>query len=374
MNQNQKNFNLYIFLSTFSRNLIETFIPIILYSYGYSLKEVIFYFLLTNVFSLILTYPFVSFSKKYNNRILAIIGATAFVVVQILLNFIDYNIFYLILIAFIYSIYRRGYWISRRYYNLKIIGKDKISSTYSFISILNQVGVVVSSYVGSLFLDFISIKTLTIISIILYFTSVFPLWLLKFQHEKNDIKLDLVKTIKQIPKRNLYLFGSYELSNVLKFLFTMYLFIYVKNNYHTIGLLNLVSNVAIILFTYLYGKKIDGKKNFIKLSILLVCFISIVKANSTSFLLIFISFLEGIFNKMYELSIHKEFYVMSKKFEYYNYNLIYEMIQNFSRSFIVLLLLIFIKDLKVMIYIVIIFILLGILIDFKHLKKRSFKI
>ena len=374
MNQNQKNFNLYIFLSTFSRNLIETFIPIILYSYGYSLKEVIFYFLLTNVFSLILTYPFVSFSKKYNNRILAIIGATAFVVVQILLNFIDYNIFYLILIAFIYSIYRRGYWISRRYYNLKIIGKDKISSTYSFISILNQVGVVVSSYVGSLFLDFISIKTLTIISIILYFTSIFPLWLLKFQHEKNDIKLDLVKTIKQIPKRNLYLFGSYELSNVLKFLFTMYLFIYVKNNYHTIGLLNLVSNVAIILFTYLYGKKIDGKKNFIKLSILLVCFISIVKVNSTSFVLIFISFLEGIFNKMYELSIHKEFYVMSKKFEYYNYNLIYEMIQNFSRSFIVLLLLIFIKDLKVMIYIVIIFISLGILIDFKHLKKRSFKI
>ena len=167
MNQNQKNFNLYIFLSTFSRNLIETFIPIILYSYGYSLKEVIFYFLLTNVFSLILTYPFVSFSKKYNNRILAIIGATAFVVVQILLNFIDYNIFYLILIAFIYSIYRRGYWISRRYYNLKIIGKNKISSTYSFISILNQVGVVVSSYVGSLFLDFISIKTLTIISIML---------------------------------------------------------------------------------------------------------------------------------------------------------------------------------------------------------------
>ena len=374
MNQNQKNFNLYIYLSTISRNLIETFIPIILYSYGYSLKEVIFYFLLTNVFSLILTYPFVSFSKKYNNRILAIIGATAFVVVQILLNFIDYNIFYLILIAFIYSIYRRGYWISRRYYNLKIIGKNKISSTYSFISILNQVGVVVSSYVGSLFLDFISIKTLTIISIILYFTSVFPLWLLKFQHEKNDIKLDLVKTIKQIPKRNLYLFGSYELSNVLKFLFTMYLFIYVKNNYHTIGLLNLVSNVAIILFTYLYGKKIDGKKNFIKLSILLVCFISIVKVNSTSFLLIFISFLEGIFNKMYELSIHKEFYVMSKKFEYYNYNLIYEMIQNFSRSFIVLLLLIFIKDLKVMIYIVIIFISLGILIDFKHLKKRSFKI
>ena len=46
MDSNQKKFNLYVFLSTFSRNLIEVFIPIILYKFGYSLKEVVFYFLI----------------------------------------------------------------------------------------------------------------------------------------------------------------------------------------------------------------------------------------------------------------------------------------------------------------------------------------
>ena len=39
MNKNRKNFNIYVFLSTFARNLIELLIPIILYKFGYSLKE-----------------------------------------------------------------------------------------------------------------------------------------------------------------------------------------------------------------------------------------------------------------------------------------------------------------------------------------------
>ena len=71
---NRKKFELYVFLSTFSRNLIEVFIPVILYKFGYELKEVILYFLISNVFSLILSYPLVLFSKKFNNKILTFIG------------------------------------------------------------------------------------------------------------------------------------------------------------------------------------------------------------------------------------------------------------------------------------------------------------
>ena len=44
MDGNQKKFNIYVFLSTFARNLVELFIPIILYKFGYSVEEVLFYF------------------------------------------------------------------------------------------------------------------------------------------------------------------------------------------------------------------------------------------------------------------------------------------------------------------------------------------
>ena len=180
MDSNQKKFGIYVFLSTFSRNFIEVFIPIILYKYRYSLNEVLFYYFFANFMSLLLSYPFVYLSQKFNNKILSTIGITAFIILQILLDFMTYSIYYLLIIATLYAIYRRGYWISRRYYTLKVIKKDNISTTYSILSIINQIGVIISAYLGSIVLDYISLNVLTMIAIILFIASIFPLYLLKF--------------------------------------------------------------------------------------------------------------------------------------------------------------------------------------------------
>ena len=375
MDGNQKKFNLYVFLSTFSRNLIEVFIPLILYKFGYSLKEVILYYLLVNAILVFLVYPCIWFSKKYSNRSLSIIGIFSFIVVQILLNYIVYDMKYIFVLAFFYASYRVCYWLARRFYNLKIIHKKDISNTYSIVSIVNQVGLILSSYVGSLFLDYISIEVLTVISIILFLISIIPLYKLEFNHEKNDEKLELVKTIKRIPLRNIYLFAAYESINVTKFLFALYLFIYVKDNYQVVGIMNLLTNLATIIFAYFYGKKINEKDNYVRLSILFMSLVYFLKANSISYILhVIVSFLEGIASKMYELSISKEFYSMSKKFEYYNYNLVYELILSIFRTFILVICYFFIKDLKIMIYFSILMILISSLLKFKPLKERNFKI
>lgn len=374
MNNNQKKFNAYVFLSTFARNLIEVFIPLILYKFGYNLKEVIFYYFLVNISSLVISPLFVQISKKHNNKVLAIIGLIFFILTQILLNKIVYSPTYLVLIALCYAIYRRGYWISRRFYNLKVIEKKDISRSYSLVSIINQIGLIFSSYIGSYLLDFVSIKILTYISLILFSIGILCLYMLEFTHEKNNTPLDILKTFKKIPKRNLYLFGSYELINVVKFFFSLYLFIYVKDNYQTVGILNVFSNIATIIFAYMYGKKINDKKNFLKLSIIFTVAIYFLKANTTSFLLIIISFVEGIATKMYEISISKEFYVLSKKFEYQNYNLIYELTHNIFRTNALLIALLFTNNLKVMIYITLGIMLIGTLFSFKYIKGKNYKV
>lgn len=374
MDSNQKKFNIYVFLSTFSRNLIEVFIPIILYKFGYSLKEVIFYYLLVNLFLILLVYPCITFSKKFSNRSLSLIGILSFILVQILLTKMVYSMNYIIVLSFLYALYRIGYWLARRFYNLKVIHKKDISKSYSLISIVNQIALIISSYVGALFLDFISIDALTIISIILFIISLLSLYMLKFEHEKNDVKLDLIGTIKKIPLSNLYLFGSYESINVIKFFFSLYLFIYVKDNYQTVGIMNLLTNLSTIVFAYFYGKKINNKKNYLKLSIIFMGLVYLFKANSTSYLLVLIAFLEGIATKMYELSMSKEFYSLSKKFEYANYNLVYELVLGIFRSLILLVCYIFINDLKVMIYLSVVIILIGLFIKFKPLKGEDFKV
>ena len=367
MNSNQKKFGIYIFLSTFSRNLIEVFIPVILYKNGFPIKEIIFYYLIANIFSLIICYPFIQLSKKFNNRILSFIGIIGFVVLQILLNFISHNKIYLLSIAIFFAIYRRGYWIARRYYNLKVIKKEKISTTYSLISIINQIGVIVSSYCGSVILDYINLNVLTIIAILLFLISIIPLNMLKFKHEKNNEPLDIKATFKQIPKTDIYLFGSYELLNVVKFFIPLYLFIYVKNTYQTIGIVNLITNLSLILFTYLFGKKLDNSKNtYIKLAIILVTIIYIFKINTFGYILLIVSFIEGIFVKMYELCINNAFYKLSKEFEYNSYNLMYEVVQNSFRSIITFILFLSSFNLKNMIYFTLCFIAFGIFLNFKQ--------
>ena len=374
MDSNQKNFNLYVFFSTFARNLVELYIPILFYKAGYDLPSIMIYFLLIHFISLLLDYPCIYLSKKLDNRVLSIVGIIAFCLLQILLNIKMSGIFSIILIACVYALYRRGYWIARRYYNLKVIHKDDISKSYSIISIINQIGVIVSSYIGALFLDYFSLKILTIISIVLFLFSVIYLYKLKFTHEKNDIKIDLFKTLKKIPKEDIILFGTYELTTVVKLIFPLFLFLYVKDNFQTVGLLTLFTNLATILFAYFYGKKVNGKKNFLTLSLVLVVLVFFMKCNVTGILLVIVSFFEGIVGKMHEISMSKEFYALSKKFEYYNYNLAYEVIKNVSRTVMTLILLIFIKDLKMMIYVTLLVMLTGIFVKFKKARGRDFDI
>lgn len=371
---NRKKFELYVFLSTFSRNLIEVFIPVILYKFGYELKEVILYFLISNVFSLILSYPLILFSKKFNNKILTLIGIVAFVSLQILLANIRYSIYYIVIIAFLYALYRRGYWISRRYYNLNVMTKEKIGTTFSIISIVNNLGVILASYAGAIMLDYLNVITVTIISIIIFLLSIVPLTYMNFKHEKDEVKLEVFKTIKEIPLRNLYLFGSYELLNVVKCLFSLYIFIYVKNTYSTVGLFNLITNLSVLGFSYIYGKKIDEKQNLLKLSIVLVVITYLFKANITYIALAIVSFLEGIFTKMHEISISKEFYTLSKKFEYNNYNLVYEIVQNSFRAISLLVIYILNIDLKIAIYWLLFIMLLGAFMKFKYIEKSDYKV
>lgn len=362
--KNSKNFNLYVFLSTFSRNLIEVFVGTILYKAGYSLQNVILYYLIVHLSIVFLTKPLIQLSKKTSNRVLSIIGVVAFILLQIQLNKIYVNYYYLILLGFIYGLYRCSYWIARRFYNLKVIQKENIANKYTFISIINQLAVVVSSYVGALLLDFISIKVLTIISMTLFILSVIPLYKLKFEHEHNDIKLDLLKTLKQIGFSNMYLFASYELLNVIKFFFPLYIFIYVKDTYQTIGLVSLLQSIATIIFSYIYGRLANKDKDYLKLAILLSIIVYVFKANTYGIALYVVSFLEGFTTKMSEISVNKNFFQISKKFEYYNYNYAYEIVLNIVRTLVLLICYLFIYDIKTMIYICLFIQLLSFFCEF----------
>ena len=365
MNNNVKNFKIYIFLSTFARNLIEIFIGTILFKKGFSVHQVILFYLLSNIFSLIICVPCIHISKKYSNKLLSLFGIVSFLILQIALNYVNTSQIFLYIIAILFAIYRRCYWISRRYYTLKIIDDKNISNDYALLAIINQIGVITSSYFGSLILEFLNINIITIISIVLLIISIYFIYKLRFDHEKNTSKIQLIETYKSIPVSSVIEIGIYELQNIFKFLFPIYLIIYVKDTYTTIGVVNLIINIATIIFTYLYGRLINKDKNYLKASIIFFVVIKLFQINTYGILLMIVSFMDGFSTKMYEQSFNKEYLILSKRFEYYNYNLMYEVTQNLFRTIVVLFFYITSFDIKVMIYILLIVMCSSLLFDFK---------
>ena len=372
MEKETKKFHLYVFLSTFARSIIEVFIPLLLYKFGYTLNEVIGYFAIYNFIELLICYPITKMAIKINNKVVAGIGFISFVFLQLVLNNMQKSLWYILILGFLYAFYRTGYWLSRRYYNMRTISKEHVSVSYSVVAILNQIAVLVSGYVGAVFLDLNLTKFVTISAIIIYVLSFIPLCLIKEKDDNDkDIKIDIKKTLKLIGKRKIYLFGTYELINVLKFLFTLYIYIYVKETFKTVGFLNLVTNLSIMIFAYTFAKKIDKEDNKLPLIISLVVITFIFKLNITSAWMVLVCFIEGLVTKAYEVSINKEVYETRNKIEYNNYNLVYQMNVKVFRAILLGICLFLGTNLRAMIYIGLIFIFIGIILgnDKKKIKE-----
>jgi hypothetical protein len=238
IDNNQRRYNFFVFLSTFARQLIELFIPIILYKAWFVVKDIIFYYFCVSWFSFILAPIVIKLARKVRYNTILLFWIISFIALQLIIGYISISVWYLILVALLFACYRRCYRITRRLYNLKVIHNTNIWISYTFISIINQLACMVATYVGAILLDFVNIEILTCISILLFIVSIYPISKIKTtKQEKTGIKLNLIWTLKKITNSDKYIFGSYELLNFVRFLIPLYLFIYVSDTYQIVWIL-----------------------------------------------------------------------------------------------------------------------------------------
>lgn len=373
MSDNSKHFDAYVVISTFGRSLMEAFIPVIMFKSGYDLHDIAFYYMLMNLISFGITYPLAILSKNYNNRILATIAIFAYIGLQFTLPYLDGSLGMIAIIAVLYALYRRCYWQSRRFYSLHIVQKKHIGKAYAILSIINQLSLMAATFVGAVCLDSLDMNTLIIVSGAIMFVGLIPLYRMKLMHEKNTVKLNLGKAFRLIPARDLIIFGAFEVLNVVRFLFPIYIVMYVKDNYQSVGVVTVITDLAIIIFSYVFGKRLDKtNKDFLRLSTLLVVIVFVIKAFSGNPILYLVSFLEGFMTKMYEIAVQRKFFELSKKYEYNNYNLAYEMALNFSRLLAATLIFVIPVDIRVAILMSLGIMSLSIFVNFKKPRIKDF--
>lgn len=366
MSNNFKKYDIFTLLSVFARSMIEVFIPIYLYTRGFTLEDIFLYFLLMLLISAIICVPLCYLGKFIKYKWLIFISSFFFGITYYLLFNIEVNIASLFLLSLSYALYRRSYWIGKRYFELIIIPKRNMANNVSKIVIISQIATIFASYTGAVLLNNLTDIYALIVSVSIYIIGILPLMMIREPKNDEKIIIDSKNALKVIPIKNIISSILYEFIYISSFIFPIYLYLYVQENFEYIGIYNAIVGIASITCVYLFSKKMDkDKHDYILLSALLLATTFLLKLNCTvKIMVLIIGLFEGIFSKIHEVGYTRNIYYFGSHYNITSYNTVFEIIQNYSRLAAFALIFLITRDLKIILFLCIIAILLSAFVKF----------
>lgn len=348
---NLRKYNIFIFLSMFGRGLIETFPPLILYNYGFGIKDIILYFFFRYFFAIPINCIFIKLLRKISYKVIIFISSITIGVTYYFLYNMNNDIFSIVILSLLTSIYVYSYWTIRNVYMLQVIRKSNVTGGIGSITIINILALMPSVYIGAYIMEKFNLYILIIIVFVINLISIMPLLYIKV----DDIYSNGLRKLSDIPLKSKMVMIFDQFKTVILSLFPLYIFIYINKTYTYLGIFNFLIGLASMLVIYIFSKIIKIKHNTY-LSFTIVClsvsfFLKLLVHDQYIFLSLAI--IEGIFIKMQELSFGSSVYNLGKDFDYMSYILITENLFNISRMIISFILL-FIGDIKLMLFICIV--------------------
>lgn len=359
-----KKYNIFIFITSFAKLLVEIFIPLILYNMSFTIKEIILFLILKYSFCLLFIPVGYFIGKKYSVSTLMILSSIIFSITYIYLSQINKNLTSLIILSILYSSYLMFYWLGRHMYGLSIIEDKKTTDNVSLYNIFTILGGLFSPFIGSYIIEKTSTLTLSTIVLVLMIISIIPLT--KIKKLKLNPNTQIKHIIKSFPKTN-YIFNTLDqLRYILYTVLPLWIYINIKSKYSYIGILNIITGLGSIIYIYLLSKKMDkNKKDYLSLSLLIMGIIYLLKITITSNLAyLIITLLEGITKSSLDTITLRNTYVYQKNYCITSYIIFTEIINNIARTLFLIIFYIFNVPLKTMLLICILGIFLNVFVKY----------
>ncbi len=359
-----KKYNIFIFITSFAKLLVEIFIPLILYNMSFTIKEIILFLILKYSFCLLFIPVGYFIGKKYSVSTLMILSSIIFSITYIYLSQINRNLTSLIILSILYSSYLMFYWLGRHTYGLSIIEDKKTTDNVSLYNIFTILGGLFSPFIGSYIIEKTSTLTLSTIVLVLMIISIIPLT--KIKKIKLNPNTQIKHIIKSFPKTN-YIFNTLDqLRYILYTVLPLWIYINIKSKYSYIGILNIITGLGSIIYIYLLSKKMDkNKKDYLSLSLLIMGIIYLLKITITSNLAyLIITLFEGITKSSLDTITLRNTYVYQKNYCITSYIIFTEIINNIARTLFLIIFYIFNVPLKTMLLICILGIFLNVFIKY----------
>lgn len=359
-----KKYNIFIFITSFAKLLVEIFIPLILYNMSFTIKEIILFLILKYSFCLLFIPVGYFIGKKYSVSTLMILSSIIFSITYIYLSQINRNLISLIILSILYSSYLMFYWLGRHTYGLSIIEDKKTTDNVSLYNIFTILGGLFSPFIGSYIIEKTNTLTLSTIVLVLMIISIIPLT--KIKKIKLNPNTQIKHIIKSFPKTN-YIFNTLDqLRYILYTVLPLWIYINIKSKYSYIGILNIITGLGSIIYIYLLSKKMDkNKKDYLSLSLLIMGIIYLLKITITSNLAyLIITLFEGITKSSLDTITLRNTYVYQKNYCITSYIIFTEIINNIARTIFLIIFYIFNVPLKTMLLICILGIFLNVFVKY----------
>ena len=336
-------YNIFLFLSNISRNIVEIFSFVYLYQKGYKIKNILLFYSIYYLVGVFISYITVYLTKYIKRKVLLIISGLLYGIAFYYLSVMRTTNYNLVILSIVLSTSSFIYHTIRHYYAMNLVDKVEDKKIASIL-ISAYLPIIFSSILGSYIVDKYSILVSSIIVIILSIISIIPLIFIKDDITNNKIEYSKINSNK------LVFFILEQFKVIFLLLEPIYLYLYVKKSLNYVGTFNILIGISSIIYLYYIAHRININKYFKYINIIF-CLVLLLKLNVTNkYILLIVALLEGLGIKSFELTSNKNIYNIENS-NINGYLITCELIFCFLRSLICLIFYLFIDNVKVMLYI-----------------------
>ena len=334
-----RTYNIFLFLSTFTRGLVEVFSLVLLYKKGYSVNNLIYFLFLMYTVGIVVNY----LSLKIYYKVILIISSLLYGISFLYLSWMNDSMVSLSLLAVLLAGASYSYHVIRHYLALIMLETKKRKT--GNIVIINYLGIISASLMGMYLINKLPLSITSIIIFILSFISIMPI----LKQKRIEVP-KVCKNTKVVMSKDKIMFSILEQFKVIFLeLQPLFLYVYIDNSIYYVGIFNVIVNIASLIVVYYLSKRLN--KNYFKYYTCLLGIIFIFKLNIKSgIVLLGLAFLEGIFVKIYENISLDNLYSYDDN-DINKYLLVEELIFFISKSLIMLVFLIFKLNIYTIMYI-----------------------
>ncbi len=336
-------YHIFLFLSTFTRGLVEVFSLVLLYKKGFSVDNIFLFLFLMYTVGILVNY----ISLKISYKKVLVSASLLYGISFLYLSFMKTNISSLLILAIMLSSSNYSYHTIRHLLALELVADGEHATRNIIVAM--YLGIIFSSLVGIYLLNKLPLTITSIIIFLFSFFSILPI--LKLKDQTKPFKKE--KLLKLHLDRDKVFFSILEQFKVI-FLETqpLFLYLYIEQSIFYVGIFHVIAHIASLIVVYFLAQKV--KKRYFKYICLLLGTIFILKLNLESgTILLGLAFLEGIFVKLYENISLGNLYAVGKN-SIREYLMIEELIFFLTKSIILGIVCLFNISIHVILYICII--------------------